>query len=87
MRAPEPVLVSQRWARMALARFMVLHGAIGFGLAGLFVLAVLLGDPSGLGTLLHPARAGLLPLALLWGFTGLTFGSVQIGVAVMLRGE
>jgi hypothetical protein len=69
---------------MALARFMALHAAIGFGIATLFVAAILAFDFNGLGHLLAPARQGVLPLGLLWLFSGLTFGSVQIGVAVML---
>jgi hypothetical protein len=65
-------------------RFMVLHGLVGFGLAALFVGAVLWSDPGGVGRLI--LREGGLPvIALLWFFTGLTFGSVQIGAAVMLQ--
>jgi hypothetical protein len=65
-------------------RFMVLHALVGFGLAALFVGAVLWSDPGGVGTLI--LREGGLPvIALLWFFTGLTFGSVQIGAAVMLQ--
>jgi hypothetical protein len=65
-------------------RFMVLHGLVGFGLAALFVGAVLWADPGGVGRLI--LREGGLPvIGLLWFFTGLTFGSVQIGAAVMLQ--
>lgn len=65
-------------------RFMILHGLIGFGLAAVFVAAILWADPGGVGTLI--LRHGGLPvIALLWFFTGLTFGSVQIGTAVMLQ--
>jgi hypothetical protein len=65
-------------------RFMVLHGLVGFAVSALFVAAVLWSDPGGVGTLI--LRHGGAPvLALLWFFTGLTFGSVQIGTAVMLR--
>jgi hypothetical protein len=65
-------------------RFMVLHGLVGFGLAALFVGAVLWSDPGGVGALI--LREGGVPvIALLWFFTGLTFGSVQIGAAVMLQ--
>lgn len=71
--------------RMPVAvRFMVLHGLVGFGVAALFVAAVLWSDPGGVGRLI--LREGGIPvIALLWFFTGLTFGSVQIGAAVMLR--
>lgn len=65
-------------------RFMLLHGIIGFALSALFVGAVLWADPGGVGTLM--LRVGGWPVvALLWFFTGLTFGSVQIGTAVMLQ--
>jgi hypothetical protein len=65
-------------------RFMVRHGLVGFGLAAIFVAAVLWADPGGVGGLI--LREGGLPvIALLWFFTGLTFGSVQIGTAVMLQ--
>ena len=65
-------------------RFMLLHGLVGFGLAAIFVGAVLWSDPGGVGRLI--LREGGLPvIALLWFFTGLTFGSVQIGAAVMLQ--
>ncbi|CAH0298668.1 hypothetical protein [Roseomonas sp. CECT 9278] len=66
-------------------RFMLLHGLVGFGLAAMFVGAVLWADPGGVGRLI--LREGGAPVvALLWFFTGLTFGSVQIGAAVMLLG-
>lgn len=71
--------------RMPVAiRFMVLHGLLGFGLAALFVGAVLWSDPGGVGRLIL-TQGGLPVIALLWFFTGLTFGSVQIGAAVMLQ--
>jgi len=71
--------------RMPVAvRFMILHGLIGFGLSALFVAAVLWADPGGVGALILK-HGGLPVIALLWFFTGLTFGSVQIGTAVMLQ--
>ena len=74
-----------RFCRMALVRFMALHAAIGFGIAAIFVAALLLADPGGIGTLLRHPSAG--PVALLWFFSGLTFAGVQIGAAVMLRDD
>lgn len=65
-------------------RFMVLHGLVGFGLSAIFVAAVLWADPGGVGRLILK-HGGLPVIALLWFFSGLTFGSVQIGAAVMLR--
>jgi hypothetical protein len=74
-----------RLHRLPLAiRFMVLHGLVGFGLSTLFVGAVLWADPGGVGSLI--LRHGGAPvIAMLWFFSGLTFGSVQIGAAVMLQ--
>jgi hypothetical protein len=65
-------------------RFMLLHGAIGFGLAAVFVALLMSSDSGGLGTLLRGAESHPFPALLLWFFCGLTFGSVQIGAAVML---
>ena len=65
-------------------RFMVLHGLVGFGLAAVFVAALLWADPGGVGRLIL-SQGGIPVIALLWFFTGLTFGSVQIGTAVMLQ--
>jgi hypothetical protein len=65
-------------------RFMLLHGLVGFGLSTLFVAAVLWSDPGGVGQLILK-QGGIPVIAMLWFFTGLTFGSVQIGVAVMLQ--
>lgn len=68
-------------------RFLLRHALIGFGLAALFVGAVLWSDAFGLGHLLLQATGHPLPLLLLWFFTGLTLGSVQMGVAVMGLGD
>jgi hypothetical protein len=65
-------------------RFMILHGLVGFGLAAVFVAALLWADPGGVGQLILK-QGGAPVIALLWFFTGLTFGSVQIGTAVMLQ--
>ncbi|MBR0649697.1 hypothetical protein GXW78_08490 [Roseomonas terrae] len=65
-------------------RFMILHGLVGFGLSAIFVAALLWADPGGVGRLIL-TQGGLPVIALLWFFVGLTFGSVQIGAAVMLQ--
>jgi hypothetical protein len=67
-----------------LVRFLIGHGAIGFGLSALLVGAILAGDPGGARALLLHAAGHWWPAVLLWFFLGLTFGSVQIGVATML---
>jgi hypothetical protein len=70
-----------------IARFLASHAAIGFALSTGFVVALVLADPGGIGTLLcHPA-SGHLPLVLLWGFSGLTFGAAQLGFALWLAAE
>lgn len=67
-----------------LIRFMLLHGALGFGISAVFVALLVGTDTGGLATLLHGAESHPLPTLLLWFFCGLTFGSVQIGAALML---
>ncbi|RYJ00745.1 MAG: hypothetical protein EON47_12895 [Acetobacteraceae bacterium] len=70
-----------------IARFLACHAAIGFALATGFVGVLLLADPGGIGSLLRHPASGTLPLALLWGFSGLTFGAVQLGFALWLDAE
>jgi hypothetical protein len=73
------------WRRLPmLVRFLVSHGALGFGLAAVFVAALLAFDPQDAATLLLTAAGHWWPVVALWFFTGLTFGAVQIGVATML---
>ncbi|MBR0669745.1 hypothetical protein GXW76_01045 [Roseomonas soli] len=68
----------------AAVRFMVMHGVVGLGLSTVFVGAVLWADPGGVGSLI--LRVGGWPVvAMLWYFSGLTFGAVQIATAVMLQ--
>lgn len=69
---------------MPVLRFLALQIAIGFGIAALFVLALLLADPGGIGTLLRAPATGVMPVVLLWLFTGLTFGGVQFAAALGL---
>lgn len=72
------------WAEVL--RGLALHATSGFGIATVFVLALLWTDPGGLAGLLLRAAGHPWPLALLWFFAGLTFGAVQVGVAVMQKG-
>lgn len=67
--------------------FLLRHALIGFGISALFVAGVVWADPSGVGTLLLSSREHPLPLALLWFFSGLTFGGVQMAAAIMLPRE
>jgi hypothetical protein len=66
-----------------LVRFLLLHAAIGFGLAALLVMGLLLADPGGASVVLR-ASGDPVPMLLLWLFTGMTFAAVQFGAAVML---
>src|SRR3954447_22768968 len=70
---------------MPVLRHFALQVAIGFGIAVLFLTALLLADPGGVGTLLWSQGKGAL--ALLWLFTGLTFGGVQFAASVGLAAE
>jgi len=70
-----------------LVRFLLVHAAIGFGLAFVFVGMLVAFDTGGLRTLMMSSDIGFVAFLLLVFLNGLTFGSVQIGVAVMLLGE
>ena len=73
------------WRRLPkLVRFLFAHGALGFVLGAIFVGALLVFDPQDAGALLLTAAGHWWPVVVLWFFTGLTFGAVQIGVATML---
>jgi hypothetical protein len=75
----------RRWNRLPrLVRFLILHGATGFALSALLVGGLLAADPGDARRLLLEAAGHWWPALLLWFFVGLTFGSVQIGAAVML---
>ncbi|WP_114395789.1 hypothetical protein [Oleisolibacter albus] len=67
-----------------LIRFMLAHGVVGFGLSALAMLALFWSDLGGIATLMQKSDLAPVPALLLWFFMGLTFGSVQIGTAVML---
>ncbi|MGF1621337.1 MAG: hypothetical protein ACFCUR_12060 [Rhodomicrobiaceae bacterium] len=66
-----------------LIRFLLRHALIGFGIAAIFVAGLMLSDMGGIGTLIANAEAGWLALLMLTFFLGLTFGSAQMGFAVM----
>jgi tetrahydromethanopterin S-methyltransferase subunit E len=69
------------------ARLMLAHGLVGFGLATGFLIGLVWLDPGGVATLMLRAAEHPWPLALLWLFAGLTFGAVQIGIAIMQQGD
>ncbi|MFG1403424.1 hypothetical protein [Xanthobacter sediminis] len=70
-----------------LVRFLVTHAAIGVSLAAVLVGAMVAFDVAGLGGLLTGSEDGVLALVLLTFGLGVTFGSVQMGFAVMLMSE
>ena len=65
-----------------LVRFLALHAAWGIVLGCAFVLALIYTDFLGVGTLLARDESGVATF-LLFFQTGLTFGGVAMGVAVM----
>lgn len=76
------------WRRSPrLVRLMLVHGATGFALSAVALAVLLLADPGHARGLLLAAAGHWWPAVLLWFFLGLTFGSVQIGVATMLLAE
>ncbi len=67
-----------------LVKFLLRHALIGVAVATVFVGALTALDVGGLGTLLANSPDGWLALGVLTYALGLTFGSVQMGFAVML---
>lgn len=70
-----------------LVRFLMRHALIGVGVGALFVGTLVLLDVARLGTLMTQSSSGLIALIVLTGAVGITFGSVQMGFAIMLLGD
>jgi hypothetical protein len=70
-----------------LVRLLVRNAAFGFAVAGAFIGSLLVFDIGGLGTLVAEQRDGPLAAFVLTFATGLTFGSVQMGIAIMQLAE
>lgn len=70
-----------------LIRFLTRHAAIGFAIAVICVCMMLWIDVGGLRTLASGSDSGPLAVLLLTAALGLTFGSVQMGFAIMLLGD
>lgn len=71
-----------------LVKFMLRHALVGYALAIVFVATLLALDIGGLAGLMRDSSSGILALGLLTFFTGLTFASLQMGIAIMsLRPE
>lgn len=79
---PKPL---KAWRRLPLlVRFLLCHAVVGFGVAGVFVGAILVLDPQDARALLMTGAGQWWPAVALWVFAGFTFGAVQIGAATML---
>ncbi|MCF4164773.1 hypothetical protein L2U69_03860 [Zavarzinia compransoris] len=70
-----------------LVALLIRNAALGFCVAIVFVAAMLLADVGGLGTLVVRSPDGVIAVFALTFATGLTFGSVQMGIAIMQLGE
>ena len=68
-------------------RFLLWHALIGFALGLAAVLALVTQDVGRLGTLIASSGQSWFPFTLLALLFGLTFGSVQMGFAIMLLGD
>ena len=73
--------------RPPLVRFLVKHAVIGFTAGVLFVTTMLYFDVGNLMTLISQSDIGVMAACLLAGMVGLTFASVQMGLAVMFSSE
>lgn len=70
-----------------LVRFLVRHAVIGIGVAAVFVALMVAFDVAHLGTLFATSADGPLAIIVLTLALGVTFGSVQMGFAVMLMSD
>ncbi len=67
-----------------LVKFLALHAVIGFAIGLAAVVVIVYQDIGHIGTLIGTSSQRWLALALLSLGFGLTFGSVQMGFAIML---
>ncbi len=70
-----------------LVRLLARNAALGFMVAIVFVGAMLLLDINGLGTLILHSPDGIIATFALTFATGLTFGGVQMAIAIMQLAE
>lgn len=70
-----------------LIRMYIRHVAIGFGIAAVFVAALMWFNVVNLRELVMATSGGWLAVFLLWFFNGLVFAGVQFGIAVMNMAE
>ena len=67
-----------------LLKFLFRHALIGVGIATVGTAAILYFDLGQIGSLVSTSDVGIFAVFLLWFMLGLTFGSVQMGFAVMI---
>lgn len=70
-----------------LIRLYVTNVAIGFGIAGVFLAALLALDVAGLRHLVLDSQMGWLAGLMIYMFSGTLFAGVQFGIAVMGMAE
>lgn len=68
-----------------LVSFVVWHSVIGTGAGLAFVALLMWFDVGRLYSLVAASDVGLLALCILAAFFAITFGSVQVGVALMMK--
>ena len=66
-----------------MVRFLIGHALVGFGLAAMFVAALIGFDIGNIGTVLRQSGLAVPATLLLTFVLGLTFASVQMGIAIM----
>ncbi len=67
--------------------FLLRHAAIGTGLAAVFVAMLLWANVANLWHLVTHTTEGALAVFLLWAFCAITFGSIQMGIRIMMLAE
>jgi hypothetical protein len=68
-------------------RFYVMHCAIGFLVAAVFIAALMYFNVANLWHLISTSDIGLMALGVFWVLNGIVFAGVQTAVAVMLMAE
>lgn len=66
-----------------LIKLLLRNAALGFLIAAIFVGVLLWTDIGGVGTLVANSDMALVAVFMLTFFVGLTFGSIQMGIAIM----
>jgi hypothetical protein len=70
-----------------LIKLLIRHALIGYGLSVLLVICMLSFNVGGFTDLVTHTDHGWVAALMLLGFTGITFASAQMGIAVMGAGQ